>query len=96
MNSIKKKIKSHLEKRQNKINSSNRVRLKNKGISLICSNCSGGIIYHWLRLKFNSPLINFYMTGEDYIKVLENCEEFLNAEIVEDTNADISFPDWRG
>ena len=89
---IKRIVKSYVTKRQNEIDSSNRARLKNKDISLICSNCAGGIIYHWLELKFNSPFINLYMTGEDYIKALENWKDFLDTEIVEDTNADRTYP----
>ena len=77
---------------QNKIDSSNRARLKNKDISLICSNCAGGIMYHWLGLKFNSPFINLYLTGEDYIKALENWWDFLNAEIIEDLNCNEVYP----
>ena len=92
MSLIKQQIKLHLEKKQNEIDFTNRTRLKNKDVSLICSNCAGGIIYHWLGLKFNSPFINLYMTGEDYIKALENWEDFLNAEIVEDTSTDKAYP----
>ena len=92
MNSVKKKARSHLEKRQNEINFTNRARLKNKDISLICSNCAGGILYHWLGLKFNSPFINLFMTGEDYITALENWQDFLNAEIVEDTSGGETYP----
>ena len=89
---IKRIIKSYVTKKQREIDSSNRIRLKNKDISLICSNCAGGIIYHWLGLRFNSPFINLFMTGEDYIKALENWEDFLNAEIVEDTTGDETYP----
>ena len=89
---IKRIVKSYVTKRQSDINSLNRARLINKDISLICSNCAGGIIYHWLGLKFNSPFINLYMTGEDYIKALENWKDFLNTEIVEDTNSDETYP----
>ena len=92
MNSIKKRIKAHLEKKQNKIDSLNRVRLKNKDVTLICSNCGGGFLYHWLGLKFNSPFINLYLTNEDYIKALEDRENFLDAEIVEDTSGDETYP----
>ena len=89
---IKRIVMSYIVKRQTEIDLSNRARLKNKDVSLICSNCAGGILYHWLGLKFNSPFINLYMTGEDYIKTLENWEDFLNTEIVEDTNADKIYP----
>lgn len=92
MNLIKQKVKSHLLKKQNEIDSANRAKLKNKDVTLICSNCAGGIIYHWLELKFNSPFINLYMTGEDYIKTLENWEDFLNTEIVEDTSGNETYP----
>lgn len=89
---IKRIVKSYVTKRQNKINFSNRARLKNKDTSLICSNCAGGIIYHWLGLKSNSPFINLYMTGENYIKAFENWQDFLNTEIVEDTNGEETYP----
>lgn len=89
---IKHVIKSYIYKRQTQIDCKNRARLKNKDITLICSNCAGGIIYHWLGLKFNSPFINLYLTGEDYIKALENWNEFLNAEILEDTHNNMSYP----
>ena len=92
MNLIKRLIKSHLLKKQNEINFYNRSQLNNKDISLICSNCAGGIIYHWLGLRFNSPFINLFMTGEDYIKALENWNEFLNTEIIEDTHNNMVYP----
>ena len=92
MTQIKQRIKLHILTKQNEIDSSNRARLNNKNISLICSNCAGGIIYHWLGLRFNSPFINLYMTGEDYIKALENWKDFLNAEIIEDMNRDETYP----
>ena len=37
----------------NAINRRYRKRLKNTNVTLITSNCAGGIIYHWLGLKFN-------------------------------------------
>lgn len=92
MSFIKRQIESHLLKKEKEIDLENRARLKNKDVSLICSNCAGGIIYHWLGLKFNSPFINLYMTGEDYIKTLENWEVFFDAEIVEDTSLDKTYP----
>ena len=89
---IKHIIRPYIAKRQAEINFLNRARLKNKDISLICSNCIGGIIYHSLGLRFNSPFINLYMTGEDYIKALENWQDFLGTEIVEDTTEIKPYP----
>ena len=92
MNFIKRQIESHLLKKKSEIDSFNRARLNNRDISLICSNCAGGLIYHWLGLKFNSPFINLYMTGEDYIKALENWQNFLKVKIVEDTSSNETYP----
>lgn len=52
------------------INRRYRKRLKNTNVTLITSNCAGGIIYHWLGLKFNSPFINLWLTNDDYIRAL--------------------------
>ena len=72
----------------NRINQSNQRRLINKTPSLICSNCTGGFIYHWLGLKFNSPFINLYLKDSDFVKALSNWEEFLRFEIKEDLNTE--------
>mgnify|MGYP002241443975 FL=1 len=61
MKSIKDIIKNHL---QNNINKKNRKRLYNMKPTIIASNCTGGFIYHWLGLQFQSPFINLYMTPE--------------------------------
>lgn len=51
-------IKNYVIKKQDVINSCNRNKLTNKTPALICSNCLGGYIYHWLGLQFSSPFIN--------------------------------------
>lgn len=40
-------------------------------------NCTGGILYHDLGLKFLSPTINMYMRAEDFIKFCENLDQYL-------------------
>lgn len=78
--------------RQDKINANNRKRLTNQTPTLICSNCCGGLLYHWLGLKFQSPFINLYMNNEDFLTAMENFDEFINGEIIEDKNSDKEFP----
>ena len=56
-----------------------RKKLKNTNPSIISSNCIGGIIYHDLGLKFNSPTINLTLPPEDFILFCENMDGFLNA-----------------
>lgn len=77
---IKKIILNFLHDR---INKKNRQRLTNMNPTLISSNCAGGFIYHWLGLQFRSPFINLFVTPEDFVKILENLDEFLNTPIRE-------------
>ena len=81
-----------IELLHNQINKKNKKRLVNKTPSLICSNCTGGFIYHWLGLKFYSPFINLYLTDYDFVKALSNWDSFLNFDIVEDFGTNKSYP----
>ena len=78
--------------RQERINAINRERLINTTPTLICSNCTGGILYHWLGLQFRSPFINLYMSNNDFLVAMENFDQFIATEIIEDTNAGKSYP----
>lgn len=77
---IKQKIKSFL---QDRINRRNQKKLKNMKPCLVCSNCTGGFLYHWLGLRFNSPFINLYLTPEDFVTALESWSEFISSPIEE-------------
>lgn len=51
--------------------------LAKEDISIICNNCVGGVLLKDLSLKFNSPTINLYFFAEDYIRFLENLENYI-------------------
>lgn len=74
------------------INKKNKARLINNSPTLICSNCTGGVIYNWLGLKFNSPFINLWMTNEDFLTAMEHFDEFIATPLREDTNASEGYP----
>ena len=71
-------IKRYLDFCHRHINDKNRKRLKNVSPTLICSNCTGGFLYHWLGLQFRSPFINLYLTDSDFVLALENWEQFIS------------------
>lgn len=86
-------LKIYIEKRQDKINLKNRTKLSNHEPVLICSNCLGTYIYHWLGLKFHSPFINLWMTNEDFITMLEGgVEKFLSSPIKQVKNCKEKYP----
>lgn len=45
--------------------------------SILCCNCTGGILSHNLGLPFRSPTVNLYMNAEDFIRFCENRDYYL-------------------
>ena len=55
--------------------------LKSQDISLISSNCIGGILSHDYGLPFNSPTVNLSFEALDYIKFVERLNYYLSCEL---------------
>lgn len=54
-----------------------RKRLKNTSPSFLCPNCIGGILFHDLGLRFQSPTVNLMMTQTDFVRFLLHMDEYL-------------------
>ena len=67
-------------------------KLKNDHFSIISNNCCGGIMYHDLGKRFDSPTINLYLLPKDYLLFVENIQESLSKDVIEYRNNDLSFP----
>ena len=84
-----------------RINQRNRKRLKNKEVTILSSNCTGGILSHDLGLQFRSPTVNLYMKCDDFVRFCENLDYYLNKdfeecrdpEIIEDRTYPIGYLD---
>ena len=57
------------------------LQLRKNPPSIIACNCWGGYTYHNLGLPFTSPFINMYESDEDYIKIIENLDKYMNEEL---------------
>ena len=62
------------------INKKNRKRLINRNVSIIASNCIGGMIYHDMNLRFLSPTINAYFIPSDFIRFCRNLRYYLSID----------------
>ena len=62
-----------------------RIRSKNKQThcSIICNNCVGGIIYHNLGIRFDSPTINLFIKGKEYLEFCKHLEYYSSCEMVQ-------------
>lgn len=78
--------------RRKRINSKNQAKLKNKDFSLIASNCNGSLILHDLGLRFNSPFVNLWIKPKDYIKMLSNLRQYMNADLTFVKEEGIDYP----
>lgn len=78
--------------RRKRINSKNQSKLKNKDFSLIASNCNGSLILHDLGLRFNSPFVNLWIKPKDYIKMLSNLRQYMNADLTFVKEEGIDYP----
>lgn len=62
-------------------NANNRVRLKNTDITLISSDCTGGVMLHDLGLAFNSPFVNLWIRPAEYVSMLSNLPWYMQQEV---------------
>ena len=74
-----------------KINRENRKNLRSKEISLICSNCNGGILLHDLGLRFCSPTVNLWIEPTDFLEFLRHLDSYLTAEVIFDSAAETQY-----
>lgn len=49
--------------------------------TIFAPNCWGGVLFHSMNLKFNSPFINMFELHEDYIKFLKNPKHYLQSDL---------------
>ena len=61
--------------------------------SIISNNCVGGVIYHNLGLRFDSPTINLYIKGIEYLEFCKHLEYYAKCPLVECTDSmDVTCP----
>lgn len=67
---------------------------KNRNIdfTLITNNCIGGVIYHNLGLQFQSPTVNLYIKGKEYLEFVKNFERYSRIKMKETKEEGINFP----
>ena len=60
---------------------SNYIELKKNTPSIISMNCWGGLTYHYLGLRFESPFINLFLTENDFIKLIREPLRYLSFQL---------------
>ncbi len=60
-------------------------RLTNQQFSIISSNCIGGVMYHLVGHRFDSPTINLWVNSDDYLRLITNLDYYRHCDILTDT-----------
>lgn len=60
-------------------------KLTNSEFTILCPNCIGGLIYHRLGERFNSPTIDLTIDSGDFCNFLENIDYYLSQPVIEST-----------
>lgn len=55
-------------------------------ISIFCTNCVGGILYHFLGIPFRSPLINTSMDRNQFVVFCTSLKQYLDCELLVSKN----------
>lgn len=70
--------------RDKTINRDLRKNTKKENISIIASDCIGGVLYKALHRRMDSPTINMFFSAGDFIKLCKNIDYYLEQRIVSD------------
>lgn len=66
--------------------------ITNKDISIIASNCNGGVLCKDLRIPFLSPFVNLWIPPRDYIHLLQRLKEYMKEELHFIQDSSVSYP----
>lgn len=74
-------------------NNKRKRKLVNKDFTILSSECAGGVIYHDLGLRFDSPTINLWFKPDDYLLFLSDLDYYLNTDkLVEEPHSNLGYP----
>lgn len=60
--------------------------------SIICNNCTGGVILHDLGLRFDTPTINTLFYSADFVFFVSNIREFSKTDVFKMNDSKYSYP----
>lgn len=69
-----------------------RLRLKNRTMTVLSSNCNGAYLLHDLGCPFNSPTVNLCFQADHFLKFVNNPEKYLSEDLLETHLPDITYP----
>ena len=72
----------------------NRKRIRNKELTLISKDCTGGVLLHELGIRFDTPTINACFHAGDFVKFCHDLRYYISCELKEDkeNSVEMNYP----
>lgn len=64
----------------------------NPALTVVSSNCTGSLICHEIGLRFNSPFVNLWIHPHDFVRLVDDLEEYMNAPLRFVKDAQVKYP----
>lgn len=77
-----------------RVNAKKKKSLQNTDFTLLCNNCTGGVLLHDFGVKFNTPTINVSIRPDSFLRFCKNLPYYLSLE-VEEAKTEYSYPVGR-
>lgn len=68
-------------KKRDKLAVEMKAKLHARDFTVLSQNCIGGVFYHDMGLQFTSPMINLYMSGNDFVEFVLNLDYYLSLKL---------------
>lgn len=78
---IKEVLKPHYHRLQRMSKFYRRIGLHSKDFSIISNNCTGGYVYQYYGVAYNTPTEGLYFTTEDYLRIIQRPEYYFKHEV---------------
>ncbi len=69
-------------RRRSRLFANRKKQLKNDDFTILSCNCIAGVVYHDFGLPFRTPIVNLFLTCEDFIRFCEDPKHYLSAEFL--------------
>ena len=69
-------------RRRSRLFADRKKQLKNDDFTILSCNCIAGVVYHDFGLPFRTPIVNLFLTCEDFIRFCEDPKHYLSAEFL--------------
>lgn len=86
------KEKEKIDKKNKHIIETSKPLLRNRDVSIISTNCIGGVFCHDMGMKFLSPTVNLFLYPRDFLKYVANLKKYNSITPTAEMDEKLGYP----